>query len=344
MLKKCTNCGGQILFSPKDKGNKCVNCASVFPIKYDYNFEKKPFSESIHEEKEEYVNSVERIRCDSCGANVLLDKLEAQTKCPYCGNSQIVKANRARLMRIDSIVPFTFGKAEANSKLKAQVRKRFYANKKIFRNITERDIHASYINAVVFDLSTSSTYSGTLSYTVERENAQGEKTKITRTRNVSGVIDKVFNNLTIEANSNLNQQELLAIMPFMYDSAVDFKTEFMNGYMLEYKDRMFDDCFALAEKVVRRRIEKEILRKHKCDEIEDVQLNIGYTDKKYNYCLLPVYFANSIVKDKKYTALINGQTGKVGNLPVNKWRIFLVLLLACGFIVAMIILIFLLQK
>ena len=339
MLKKCSNCGGKILFSPKDRGNKCVNCGSVFAVPYEYKFEKKSFDESLKEEKAELTNSMDRINCNSCGATVLLDKLEAQTKCPYCGNSQIVKSNRARLMQIDSIIPFSFGKSEAHAKLKKEVKKRFYANKTIFKNITENDIQASYINAIVFDLSTSSSYSGTFSYTVERENSDGEKVRITRTRKVSGIYDRVFDNLTIEANSNLNQQELLSIVPFEYKSAVDFKTDFLNGYMLEYKDRMFDECFALAENMIRRQIEQELLKRHKCEEIEELELNIGYVDKKYNYCLLPVYFANSVVKEKKYTALINGQTGKVGSLPTNKWRVFLTIFLTCGFVVAMILLI-----
>ena len=338
-MKNCSNCGGNLVFSPKDKGNKCQSCASVFFVPYKYRFEKKPFVENVFKDEDDFATTVSRIRCKSCGANVLLDKFEVQTACPYCGNSQIVKSNRKRLLHIDSIIPFAIDKKKACSSLKSQVRKRFYAHKTIFKNVTEKDFVGTFINAFVFDIVTSSTYTGVFTYEYSSNSSEGSSTE-TRKKEVSGIFDKTFTNLTIESNTNLNQDELLSVMPFQYASAVEFNSNFMNGYMLEYKDKIFEDCFKVAEKVIKNRIANELLKKHNCDAIEELTLNVGYIDKKYNYCLLPVYFVNADYKDKKYRAIINGQTGKVGNLPTNKWRIFLTILLSCGLIVAFIFLIF----
>ena len=46
MINECKNCGGNVFFSPKDKGNVCENCGSVFSVKYDNNVVKKDFAEA----------------------------------------------------------------------------------------------------------------------------------------------------------------------------------------------------------------------------------------------------------------------------------------------------------
>lgn len=338
-MKNCTNCGGKLFFSPKDKGNKCEQCGSVFPIEYNYEFVKKPFEENLDQGVDELAKQLKSMRCKSCGATVMLNKYQMQANCPYCGNSDIAECRNKKIMHIDSIIPFAFGKAEAVTRFKRAVKGRFYANTKIFKNLTVDNINGAYVNAFVFDMNTSNFYSGTLSYTITERNEEGNsKTRVVY-KNVSGNLDKDFKNIAIEVNSNLDQSELLQIMPFEYGSAVAFDKEFMHDYMLEYQDKLFKDCVDQVEKIIKRELEKTILKRYNCDRIVKLDLNTNYTDRKYNYCLLPVYFVTKEYKDKKYRVVMNGQSGKVGDLPKNVWRIVLSLLLVCGFVVAIIFLI-----
>ena len=338
MLKNCSNCGGKLYFSPKDKANKCESCGSLIEIEYKYDFNKKPFEEALSVEKDEFAESVKKIKCKSCGASVILNKFQAQNNCSYCGNSTLVESKPKGMLYVDSIIPFTFTRNEAFHKLKKEIAKRFYANKKIFKNIKEENINGAYVNAFIFDMLTTSEYSGVLSYTKEIEKSNGETENQTCYKTVNGKIDKAFKNITTEANSNLEQSELFQILPFEYASAVEFKEDFMQGYMLEYQDKMFEDCVKIAEKIIRSNLERDILNKYNCDDIVKLTLNTYYNDKKYNYCLLPVYFVNTVHKDKKYQVLINGQTGKFGRIPKDKWRVFFTVLLTCGLIVALIFL------
>lgn len=338
MLKNCENCGGKLNFDPKNKGNVCESCRTVFPVAYNYDFTKKPFEEAKNIPSNNISNSMKNIRCKSCGANVLLTKFQMQTNCPYCGSSTIVESDSRELMYIDSIIPFSFGKADALAKFKQTVKKRFYANKKVFKGITENDIKGAYVNAFVFDMNTTSTYSGTFSYNKSYKDKDGNTKTKTIYVDVSGTFDKSFSNITVEANSNLEQSELASILPFEYGSAVDFNEDFMYGYMLEYQDRMFNDCVGLAERIIRSDIERALLRKHNCDKIVNLKLNTNYNNRRYNYCLLPVYFVSTVVKDKKYKAVMNGQTGKVGRLPKNIGRILLTIFLVCSIIVGLILL------
>ncbi len=338
MIKDCKNCGGKLYFSPKNKGHVCESCGSIFPIKYNYNFKKKSFDENVDLKVDELASSLKNIRCKSCGANIMLSKYQIQTTCPYCGSTTIEESKKKKLMYIDSIIPFSFGKAEALKKFKSTLNKKFYANKKIFKNITKKDINGAYVNTFVFDMVTTTRYSGVLKYTKMVTNKDGESKAVTKYKDICGEFDKVYKNLTVEANSNLEQRDLYSIMPFQYASAVDFQDDFMHGYMLEYQDKMFNDCVAVAEGIIEKDIKNELLKKYECDSIVHLTLNTNYIDKKYNYCLLPVYFVNKIVKDRKYTAVMNGQTGKVGRLPKSALRVFMTIFVICAFVVGAIIL------
>lgn len=326
MISKCKQCGGKIFFSAKEKGNVCERCGAVYPIEYNLRFEKKSFDEYRDVNINELSGELKSVRCKSCGATLVLSNLELKKDCPYCGSSSVIEGEQKVVASFDSIIPFSFGKAEALMKLSNAVSKNFFAEKKVTKNLTKDDVHGAYINSFVFDFDTVSSYNGVFSYTEYETDKEGRTHSYTRTKNVSGIFAKKYSNITVEANSNLEQRELLSIMPFNYNGAVDFKTDFMSGYMLEMQDKMFADCVKLAEKIIRKDIKQELLRKHNCEAIEQLNLDLNFKDRKYNYCLLPVYFVKAKNKEKNYKILINGQTGKVGKLPKNILRIILFLI------------------
>ena len=107
--------------------------------------------------------------------------------------------------------------------------------------------------------------------------------------------------------------------------------------MLEYQDKILEKCTEKAENFVKKRVSQELLKKHNCDKVDSLSLNTISKNVQYNYCLLPVYFVNKEYKDKKYRAIINGQTGKVGNLPISGWKVFLLILLSFGIVGAIIL-------
>ncbi|MBR6779111.1 MAG: hypothetical protein IKM43_03095 [Clostridia bacterium] len=326
MLSNCKNCGGQLVFSPKDKGNICENCSSVFNVDYKHNFFKKPFAENKELKVDPLAKELKSIKCKNCGASIIMSKLQMQAECPYCGNTSLDSENISKLMYIDSIIPFSFGKAEALSKFKTDVKKRFFADKKIFKDVLIDDVNGMYVNAFVFDMFANAIYKGVFSSRVKVKDEKGFESYQTIKKSVNGLFEKDFNNIIVEANSHITQYDLETIMPFEYTSAVEFKDDFINGYMLEYKDTMFNTCVEKAENIIKKAIEKELLKRHNCEQIESLDLKLNFENQVYNYCLIPVYFVTKTrTKDnKKFTAIINGQTGKVGRLPANKKRVFFI--------------------
>jgi len=341
-MSKCKNCGGKLSFSPQDKGNKCNHCGSMFPIDYIYEFSKKPFSENVDLKVDEFADTLKRVSCSSCGASVFLDKYQMQNICAYCGNKSIIKNKKTKLMYIDSIIPFSFDKNEALKRFKSAVKKNFFSNKTILKSVTSEDIVGTYVNAFVFDFSTKSTYKGVFVYE-ETVTNNGKRETVEETKHVSGTYEKVYKNITVEANSNLDQEDLASIMPFDYSKMVKFNPDFMSNYMLEYQDKMFDECVENAKDIIKQKMKYELLRKHHCDRVRSLDIDTKYPIERYNYCLLPVYFVNAKKKDKQYKIVMNAQNGEVGNLPKNWWLTILSLFLVSGLIIGFLFFIFLLR-
>lgn len=342
MINKCKNCGSKLQFNPKDKGCACVNCGSIFPIKYNLNNTKYNFS-NADKLNLKTNNQVKSFRCSTCGAIIVVDKNDIKSKCIYCGNTEISQIGKNKMMDINSVIPFEFNKTEAIEKINTHVKNSFFANKKIFKGLTAENIDGVYVNAFVFDFNVVANYNGVLTYTETYKDKKGNWQSRTRYKHVKGVLNSNYENLAIESNSHLDQQELNQVLPFNYAKTVDFKTEFTYGYSLEYHDEQFDKCCAKAENIVINDIKRQILRKYRCDNIESLDLNMQYEDRKYNYCLLPVYFINKKYKEKNYRFLMNGQTGVMGKLPKNIGRILLLVFSIIGVVAGAILLAILLS-
>ena len=332
MINDCKNCGGNVNFSPKDKGNVCENCGSIFAVKYDSNVVKKDFAEATKLNKISSNADICNVKCSSCGAIMVMHKRDIKSVCPYCDSATIGEVGQQKMLDIDAIVPFAFNKEDALLIFQQKVSSNFFANKKVFKGLQKEDIKGVYVNAFVFDLNTNIEYKGTFSYTETYKNSKGESKTRTVYKHVSGSYNRFFNNLTVEANSNLNQNEMMQILPYDYSKNVKFDADFTHGYAFEHHNEVFDDCLVKAEGVMKEIVKKELLKKYNCDRVVSLDLNISYNDRKYNYCLLPVYFVNKKHKDKTYNVLMNGQTGKLSSLPKSVAKILLVIFMILGFV------------
>ena len=83
---KCANCGSELFFDPKSKGLKCNSCGSIFnfPItvsneKHDLNLSKQSF------DTDNWAEENKMVKCQTCGATVVVNGLALTQECPYCG-------------------------------------------------------------------------------------------------------------------------------------------------------------------------------------------------------------------------------------------------------------------
>lgn len=344
MMNYCNNCGGSLHYDAKLKSNKCDACGAVFPVENVFYYDKKSFDDNFLEEESKQKSDIKLdLQCKNCGAKLMLKEFESITYCPYCG-SPLPFENNKKIINVDSIIPFHLTKEQAYRKLRKAINCRLLTDKKAFKNLKIEDVVGVYANTFAFDMNVLCQYSGILQY-----NEKDDDNNILETKNkhVYGMIDEVYKDIVIEANHNLEQHELLSIMPFNYRSAYKFSEDFMQGYELQEQDKPFKECVAMAERFIKEDLKRIILKRHNCDESEALNMNNEYSNKKFNYCLVPIYFVNTVSKykkngieqEKKIKVLINGQTGKVGSLPKNPLKLFLMLFGCCSLIVAIILLI-----
>ncbi len=344
MMNYCDNCGGELHYDAKLKSNRCSSCGAVYPVENVFFYEKKYIDDNILESvPAQKVEQNLNLQCKFCGANLQLKEFESTTYCPYCGKLLPIENNK-NIIGVDSIIPFHLTKEQAYKKLKRAINFRFLTNKKIFKNLKIKDVTGLYVNTFSFDMNVLCHYSGFLQYTEKDEDNNVLETK---NKHVIGMIDEVYKDIIVESNYNLEQHELFNIMPFYYRSAYKFSEDFMQGYEMQPQDKPFKECVEMAEKFIKENLKRKILKRHNSDEIQALNMENEFTNKKYNYCLVPIYFVNTVYKykkngieqEKKVKVLINGQTGKVGKLPKNPLKLLFLIFGCCALIVAIILLI-----
>lgn len=332
-------------FSPKAGGNKCEVCGHVEKMEYDFSFDKKPFDDSFLSatEQEKTPDFVENVKCSACGANLRLSKYQLSNCCPYCGNPIETEQSQSKIICVDSVIPFYLTRAQALKKLKRAAFWRISANRRLIKKVKESDIVAVYANTFVFDMNAFCSYSGIFSY-IEKDKDGVEISSQIKHKHVVGMVDKPYKDILIEANYNLEQPELLSIMPYDYGRALKFKEDLAHGYEMQKTDKSFAKCVEVAEKLIKEDLKHIILKRHNCDEINMIDMQLDLQDKRYNYCLIPIYVVDLAEKSKKKRAdghktrvLINGETGKVGALPKSSWRFLFWLFAGCAVIVAAIL-------
>lgn len=308
--QKCSNCGGNVLFSPETQSLRCPNCQSVYEIEAQkccpkHDFENKAVGKKGWQEENKVA------KCQNCGANVVLNKLEFATNCPYCSSSLIVDSSQIPGEKPDAIIPFQFGKAEAAKKFAQGVKKKLFIPNKLKKQIPESEIQGIYIPTFLFDADSKSEYNGML---YEEETTKVNDRYVTTTNSffISGDNQMAHKNITIEASAHINQHQLDSIKPFDYSEFCEFDEDFLRGYFVEMNDTNVEDCHSTAREVMKEAIKRDILSRYSYDGVTYLNVSTDFSNEKYSYGILPTYRFNYSYKNKNYTTFMNGQTGQVG--------------------------------
>lgn len=342
-INNCSSCGGKVEFSPKDKGLKCVKCGNVYPIDYKQEVEKKPVSQIDQEDSNGYKdweNSSRSFQCTNCGAQIVMNKFEMANICQYCHTSSLIPLEKLPGLKPDLVVPFKISKEEASSVFKERVKHKWFLPKEFKKKVPSADIGATYISSFNFAMHVFATYTATEYYTVT-VTVNGESRTETRSRQVSGSVDKQFNNIVVEASDKISQQDIDAILPFNFAEAYDYDSDFIKGYNVGYYNQSAGEAFVQARNIADSNVERIIRGRY--ESLSFLKVNSAYNDEKYSYSLLPVYFVKYKYKGKDYFNLMNGQNGNVGGgVPRSAVKITFFTLFILLLVVGVPLLIFLL--
>lgn len=331
-INVCASCGGHVEFSPKDRALRCVNCGNVYPIECRQTVVKQP----VHANASAYdmtgwAQNNRSFVCSNCGASVILNRMDVATKCQYCNTTSLVPLESLPGLKPEIVLPFKISKEDAKTEFYARVKKRHFLPIDFRKNLPKADLGATYISSFTFAMQVDATYSGRQRITKSVRDSNGRTRTITKYKTFSGRLSKLFDNLVVEASDKLNQDEILKVFPYDFNESYDYDDDFIKGYNVGYYNQTVEDAEGVARRDALRNIESVIRGKY--SSIESLTVNPTYSNIKYNYALLPVYFVTFNYKDKPYINVMNGQTGRVGGavprskLQITLFTIFMILII-----------------
>ncbi len=247
--------------------------------------------------------------CTSCGAQLLVNGVEASTYCAYCGQPTIVLERVSEELRPKYIIPFKITKDEAETLIRKRFAKAFFAPKEV-KNFRVEQLRGIYIPYWLYDF-----------YYYDRQ--RWEKRNDTQKADSRSYIytkeaECDFKNLTVEGSKMLDNELSQRLEPYDLTALRPFEIGYLSGF---YADR-FDQSEKQLRGLAIGRC-KELFNKAVRKSIIDPSVELTYSRPKYEfkkaeYAFLPAWFMTFRYRNKPHTILVNGQTGKVvGTAPFD---------------------------
>ena len=308
---KCPGCGATVEYDPQSGKMHCVYCNCDYePSEIGFSDASDEVTEVSREEiniARKYPTFEARVAvCNSCGAELNVNGVEASSFCPYCGNASVVMDRVEQQLVPDHVIPFEVTREEAESLLRERLNEGWFIPDSI-KNFELERLQGIYVPYWLYD-----TY-----YGAEQIWDQG------KAGHVYAVGDAHYRNVYLDASRDLEDDSSKQLEPFMTGSMRAFNAAYMSGF---YSDR-FDVGAQEAKRVLTPRV-KEMYNDAMRNKIQGGSLlqkpTWERTEMKVlslEYALFPVWFLTFRHEDKPYTILVNGQTKKMaGAVPVNKTK------------------------
>lgn len=315
---KCPNCGADMAYDPALGALHCEYCDGTKAVEKRITVPRDFLNERNDGDVEEGAEDYE---CPNCGGHVTLENFAVTQECPFCGATNIVKKERMRGLKPDSILPFALSREQAFDFGRKWLKKRLYAPRKLKKNFKVDKFKGVYVPCFTFGSDTASSYSGRLGeyYYVTVGSGKNRRT-VRRTRwfSVSGNFGKTYGNIVVESSSRLTQEQIEALLPYDLDTAEQYKKEYLAGFCAERYDSSLDDSFGVAKGIMDGDLRASILAQYRYDVVGDFDIATTYSNIRFNYILLPIWVCGYKYREKLYSFLVNGRTGKsTGKTPVS---------------------------
>lgn len=344
---KCPNCGGPLLFDPKDQKFHCEYCLSVYTeeevstyenaqreahLENDQSHTTEPeltFSaeSQIDEMAEETLEgAMELFDCPSCGAQIVTEATTAATYCYYCHNPVVLSGRLSGKFLPEKVLPFSIEKEEALESFLSWTKKKWFIPKDFFNKEQIDKMTGVYFPYWVVDAEVNGQMNGMgttirvwrvgdIEYTETKQFDVERQGKISFKELIKNALSK-----------NVQQKMVEAVQPFVLDKAVSFKSQYLAGFQAEKRDIEYE--------AIQRSIQSE-LKDYSESLLRDTasgyttltksRTDISLESEENHYMLLPIWLVTYRSNDqskKVYYYAMNGQTGKIsGILPVSYKRL-----------------------
>ena len=337
---KCPNCSGPLVFKPGNDTVTCEYCDTeldVETVKKLYEREQERAAKAAEAEEAKWhtervgseweageTDNFRKFTCSSCGAEIVSDENTMATECCYCGNPTMMPERFDGMLRPDYIIPFKKTKADAVAALNEFYKGKILLPSEFTANNRVEKIQPMYVPFWLFD----SSVSARASFKAEEDNVITTSDEIITHTSVYDVErggTMRFERIPVDGSKKMDDNYTESIEPFDYSELVEFNAGYFAGYLADKYDVSADEAVPNADT----RVENTAVGVLECtvegyDRVYCKEHTIIKDEGKVSYAMAPVWILTTRYKDKPYTFMMNGQTGKfVGELPYSNTKALL---------------------
>ena len=354
MEYKCPCCGGHLEFDATSQNIKCPYCETEFDIsQFTDETKAEELQDTKESEQDEKTNEwhADELKgmyvyaCKSCNGEIIGDETLGATRCPYCGNTVVMKEQFSGDLRPDLIIPFSKTKEEAIQNLESHVKQSIFAPAEYKSRDSLEEIRGVYVPFWLYDTDADFDMNFT-TRVMGRKWREGDficqEYKDFHIQK-AGMVD--FHDVPVDASTKMADELMDSLEPFDLSAAVAFNPVYMAGYAADRYDVDQKQNEGRLDERVRDFVNHDVrneLREYAAVQYVGGHVNIGA--KKAKYVLLPVWVLSSTWNGEIYTYAMNGQTGKVsGKIPVDSasvrkyWRKYSVIFSIIAYIISLLI-------
>lgn len=327
VIQKCKGCSGDLIFDPSKDGLVCKRCGNFVSVNGAITTEKS-FQELLSKAPT-WQKGTTIMQCEHCGAKSVVSKFDLAAKCDYCGTANMVKIPEMPGLRPDTVVLFEINRSDAQKQVSNWLAKRFFVPSQFKSQLKDRQLTGVYYPAFTFDTNVTARFTGTLvqtnTTTVVVDGQETTHSQTTR-RSISDLETQTYDEIVILATDEISFQTISNLGTFESNCGKVFQQSYLAGFTVCQASKDPEECWAEAKKVAETKIRRKIIARYSADNVmlENLHLDLDFTNITYKYALLPIYVAQVNYKGKKYPLYLNGRTGKIYcKTPRSWWKICL---------------------
>lgn len=283
------------------------------------------------------TNEVVTFKCESCGAEVVVDTSSStQARCHWCRSTLSVNQQIPNGAIPDVVLPFNVKKDDAKEIIEKFVNKRkFYAHPKFRQEFTVQNIMGVYFPYMLVDINSHVNLVGTGEHQTRqytRGSGNNQRTYYDADLyKIEREFDLVIDGLSIEASSdklnnssNKTNNVINAIMPFDIENCVRYNSNYLKGFTSERRDTNIEQLKGIinvqAKDIARISANETLTFYDRGVSWKNEQLNV--TGEQWKAAYLPVwlYSYQQVKKEEKilHYVAVNARTKEVmGSVPIH---------------------------
>ncbi|OTN90157.1 hypothetical protein A5819_002656 [Enterococcus sp. 7E2_DIV0204] len=350
---KCPNCGGPLLFNPKDQKFHCEYCLSVYTedevtayetAQRDAHLEadtaqvpepeltfssesqaegmtpeeKAAFKEATGTQdmnEDTLEGAMELFDCPSCGAQIVTEATTAATYCYYCHNPVVLSGRLSGKFLPEKVLPFSIEKEEAVEKFLAWTKKKWFIPKDFFNKEQIDKMTGVYFPYWVVDAKVNGQLNG-MGTTIRIWRVGDIEYTETQQFDVERQGKLSFKELIKNALSkNVQQKMVEAVQPFLLDKAVAFKSQYLAGFQVEKRDIEYDAIQNAIQSELKDYSES-LLRDTASGytTLTKLRTDISLENEENHYMLLPIWVVTYRSNEQSKKVYYYAMNGQTGKV------------------------------